>query len=206
MPRRSIRRGPGTSSRINRLPGRPKQRWTADNGQVIELPLLFDLVHVDPDTLDELWRVEATVDLVGGELALCRMVIQGDAGLDTLRLQREFRWLTPLDAVRRIVPAMLADGLDPFEQDFPFTGYPHVARQRDLVNGRLTDEFLEDIATEYLAWGRGYAKRMADEHQVSRRTAVGWVVKARERGILSGVRPGQYGGELVPHSRRRPTR
>ena len=204
MARQSGTRAAGTSSRLHRGMGRRRQRWTAPNGQVVELPVMLDLVHVDPDTLREAWRIEATVDLVEGEPALCHLEVNGERGLDTLRLQREFRWMTPVDAVTRIVPAMLADGLDPFEQDFPFTGYPHVARQRDLVDGRLTDEFLEDITTEYLAWGRGYAQRMADEHRVSKRTAVGWVVKARERGILSQVRPGQYGGELVPRSKRRP--
>ena len=202
MPRRSTKRSTGTSSRLHRLPGRRRQQWTAPNGQVVELPLLLDLVHVDPDTGAEAWRFEATVDLVDGDPALCHLEMQGVHGLNTLRLQREFRWMTPVDAVTRIMPAMLADGVDPFEQDFPFTGYPHVARQRDLVDGRLTDEFLEDIATEYLSWGRGYAQRMADSHRVSKRTAVGWVVKARERGILSQVRPGQYGGELVPRSKR----
>jgi hypothetical protein len=173
---------------------------------VVDLPVVLDLVHVDPATRAEVWRIEATVDLVDGEPALCHLELRGDQGLDVLRLQREFRWATPLDAACRIAPAMLADGLDPFEQDFPFTGYPHVARQRDLVDGRLTDEFLEDVATEYLSWGRGYAQRMADEHRVSRRTVVGWIVKARERGILTQVRPGQYGGELVPRSQRRPLR
>jgi len=78
-----------------------------------------------------------------------------------------------------------------------------VARDRDLVDGRLTDEFLEDIATEYLAGGRGSTQRIADERRVSRRTVVGWIVKARERGILTPVRPGQFGGELVPREQRR---
>ncbi len=199
-------RPPGTTSRLHRVPGAVVQPWPAANGQIVELPVVLDLVHVDPEDGVEAWRVEATVDLVDGEPALCRVLVEGAAGLDTLRLQRDFRWMTPLDAVSRIVPNMLADGLDPFAQDFPYTGYPHVARERDLVDGRLSEEFLEDIATEYLAWGRGYAQRMADEHRVSRRTAVGWIVKARERGILSSVRPGQHGGEIVPRSRRRPQR
>jgi hypothetical protein len=196
----------GVSSRLRHGHSRRRQAWTAENGQVVELPVVLDLVEVDPRTRNERWRVEATVDLVDGEPALCHVELQSADGLDTLRLQREFRWMTPVDAVRRIAPAMLADGLDPFDQDFPFTGYPHVARARDLVDGRLTDEFLEDVATEYLSWGRGYADRMATEHRVSKRTVVGWVVKARERGILSQVRPGQYGGELVPRSKRRPVR
>lgn len=206
MAARRRARATGTTSRLHRLDGRPRHRWTAENGQVVELPVVLDLVHVDPGTLTESWRVEATVDLVDGEPVLCRVELQGAEGLDTLRLQREFRWMTPVDAVRRIAPAMLADGLDPFVQDFPFTGYPHVARERDLVDGRLTDEFLEDVATEYLEWGRGYAQRMAAEHQVSARTVVGWIVKARDRGILTKVRPGQYGGKIVPREQRRPGR
>jgi len=206
MAARTKPRPAGVTSRLRRGTGRRRQTWTAENGQVVDLPVVLDLVEVDPRTGAETWRFEATVDLVDGEPALCHVELHSTDGLDTLRLQREFRWMTPVDAVRRIAPAMLADGLDPFVQDFPFTGYPHVARERDLVDGRLTDEFLEDVATEYLAWGRGYADRMAAEHQVSRRTVVGWVVKARERGILSQVRPGQFGGELVPRSQRRPTR
>jgi len=40
---------------------------------------------------------------------------------------------------------------------------------------------------------------------VSQRTVVSWVEKARRRGILTRVRPGSYGGEIVPRTKRRPS-
>ena len=124
MPHRSLARPPGVSSRLRRAPGSTRRRWRAANGEELELPVILDLVHVDERTGEETWRVEATVDVVDGAPALVHVELHAAGGLDTLRLQPEFRWMTPIDAVGRIAPAMLADGRDPFEQDFPFTGYP----------------------------------------------------------------------------------
>jgi len=56
--------------------------------------------------------------------------------------------------------------------------------------------------SQYRRRGRGYADELSTRFLVSRRTVVSWVEKARRRGILSPVRPGQFGGELVPLSRR----
>ena len=62
---------------------------------------------------------------------------------------------------------------------------------------RLTDAFLEVIAVRYLRLGRGYAKAIAAERNVSPRTVVSWIEKARERGILTGTSPGSMGGSLA---------
>ena len=60
-----------------------------------------------------------------------------------------------------------------------------------------SDEFLEEIAQQYLAVGRGYAEVIASERGVARRTVVSWVEKARKRGILSATKPGSSGGSLL---------
>jgi hypothetical protein len=102
-----------------------------------------------------------------------------------------------LDVVERMIPRLLAEGIDPFTIDLPVTGFPEVASGSRKGQGQLSDAFLRDIAEEYLRVGRGYARRIALERNVSPRTVVSWVVKARERGILGPApKPGAYGGEL----------
>ena len=125
-------------------------------------------------------------------------------GLDPYRMQRDFRWASPLEVVRLGVPALLERGIDPFEFDLPLTGFPEAASLGRPLNAPHTEEFLEQIAREYLTIGRGYARTIAAERHVSERTVVSWVQKARRRGILTRVRPGSYGGEIVQRSRRRP--
>jgi len=49
---------------------------------------------------------------------------------------------------------------------------------------------------QYRRRGCGYADELSTRFQASRRTVVSWVEKARRRGILSPVRPGQFGGKL----------
>jgi hypothetical protein len=120
-------------------------------------------------------------------------------------MQREFRWASPLEVVRVGVPTLLARGIDPFDHDLPLSGFPEATALTGPANERLTDGFLEEIAHEYLAIGRGYARAIAAERGVSERTVVSWVEKARRRGILTRVTPGSYGGEVVPRSRRRAT-
>ena len=95
-------------------------------------------------------------------------------------------------------------GIDPFEFDLPLTGFPEAASLGRPLNAPHTEEFLEQIAREYLTIGRGYARTIAAERHVSERTVVSWVEKARRQGILTRVRPGSYGGEIVQRSRRRP--
>lgn len=169
------------------------------------MPVVFDLAMVDVDSGEDVFRFEATVDLVDGSPALVRFVATAADGLDTVRLQREFRWATPVDVVTRLVPAIIAAGGDPFDHEFPVEGFPEVIDASiGPANRQLSDEFLEGIAREYLSIGRGYATSMAIARGVSRRTVVSWVERARQRGILTRVAPGSHGGEIVPVGQRVP--
>lgn len=186
----------GVSSRVRAVEGASRQ-WTAGNGQAIALPLIIDYVSVDEHRRETI-RVEATVDVIKGTLQITGMTFRAPGGMDTLALQREFRWRTPLDIVERLIPRLLADGVDPFSTDLPVTRFPEAASGHTRSRGELSDDFLRDIAEEYLRLGRGYAKRMAMERNVSPRTVVSWIVKARERGILSPAPgPGSAGGEIT---------
>ena len=155
-------------------------------------------MYVDPETGRVEWLIEATIDLVDGEPALVRMNAHAPGGLDPYRMQREFRWASPVDVVRVGVPGLLDRGIDPFSFDLPLTGFPQAAELGRPSNEQLSDAFLEEIAREYLTIGRGYAKAIAAERHVSQRTVVSWVEKARRRGILTHVRPGSYGGADRP--------
>jgi len=194
----------GVSSRIRRAPGR-KKRWQATPERSFPLPVIVDHMFVDPVTRALGWHFEATIDLVDDEPRLVRLDVRGPQGLDLVRMQREFRWASPVEVVRRSIPVMLDRGIDPFDFDLPVTGFPAAAELRGPANAPLTDEFLEDIAREYLSVGRGYARAISQERQVSPRTVVSWVEKARKRGILTRVPQGGYGGSIVPKTRRRPS-
>jgi hypothetical protein len=195
-------RPPGLSSRLRPAAG-PRHPWTAPNGHVVDLPLVLDLIELSED--HELrWYVEATVDHIDGEPRLTQVVVSSDEGLHPVALQRSFRWSTPLDVVRRAVPALLAAGIDPFTYAFPADGYPASAEIGRGTQRALTDEFLEDIAHRYLELGRGYARTIAYERGVSSRTAVSWIEKARQRGILTPVPAGSHGGHIIPPNQRRP--
>ncbi len=193
----------GVTSRIRPAPGR-KRRWRISEQMSFPLPVIVDHMFVDPDTGELGWLIEATIDLVAGEPALVRMNAHVPAGLDPYRMQREFRWASPLEVVRDGVPVLLERRIDPFDYDLPLTGFPEAAALSRPRNEPLSDQFLEVIAREYLAIGRGYARAIAAERHVSERTVVSWVEKARKQGILTRVRPGSYGGEIVPKSKRRP--
>ena len=94
--------------------------------------------------------------------------------------------------------ALIARGIDPFEHDYPVDGFPGVIdRATGPANRALSDEFLEQVAREYLEIGRGYARTIALERGVTRRTVVSWIEKARARGILSPTEPGRQGGSIV---------
>lgn len=186
----------GVSSRFVRTEG-PHHRWTID-GVSIELPVLVDWVHVDPDTGDETVRIEARVDLIGDRPEIVNMSFDAATGLDLITLQRDFRWASPLSAVTGILPRLIASGSDPFAFDLPVSGFPAAAIQPLRRRGNLTDEFLTAIAREYLARGRGYARSLAQEYSVTPRTVVSWVEKARARGILSAPpSSGATGGHLL---------
>lgn len=191
----------GLTSRMRLAPGR-KHRWRISPNHEFTLPVIVDHLFVDPETRQVGWRIEATIDLVDGEPHLVRLDVRGPRGLDVVLLQREFRWASPLDIVTRGVPVMLERGIDPLEFDLPLTGFPEAADLGRPVNEQLSDAFLEDIAREYLTIGRGYAAAIAQERQVSRRTVVSWVEKARRRGILTRVPQGGVGGQIVPKAQR----
>jgi hypothetical protein len=192
----------GISSRMCRAAG-PRHQWTAPNGQVVDLPVTIDLVNLHPMDGSVIWALITTVDLCRGEPRLVQVVAEAPGGLDHVRLQREFRWASPVDIVRRGVPALLARGIDPFQYEFPADGYPKSAELQTDAAWRLTDDFLEEIARRYLDIGRGYARTIASERSVTPRTAVSWVEKARRRGILSRVPRGSHGGQIIPADQRR---
>ena len=181
-------------------PGR-RTPWTAGPSLVVPLPLIVDIVHIDPATRTETWRVDATVSLVDDAPRLTQLLLRSSDGLDLATLQREFRFATPLDIVRRAVPALIASGEDPLMHDYATTGYPGAADLRSTNERRLTDTVLEGIAREYLELGRGSARIIAIERGVSQRTVVSWIEKARLRGILGPVRKGGYGGTLTSAAR-----
>ena len=184
----------GVSSRLLRSQG-PSRPWLAGNGQRIDLPVIVDYVVMADDGV--VVRIEATVDHGMLRPIVASVSLWARDGLDVDRLQREFRWRTPLDIVERLVPRMLEAGVDPFAQDLPVTGFPEAALGLTRGRAELSDAFLQEITEEYLRLGRGYAKRMAMERNVAPRTVVSWVVKARQRGILSPApKPGAVGGEL----------
>jgi hypothetical protein len=194
----------GMTSRIRVAPGR-KRRWQVSQEHSFPLPVIVDHKFVDPETREVGWLIEATIDLVDGEPALVRMNAHMPAGIDPYRMQREFRWASPLDVVATGVPLLLERGIDPFDFDLPLTGFPAAAELKHPSNQRLSDGFLEEIAREYLAIGRGYAAVIASERHVSNRTVVSWIEKARRRGILTRVPAGGFGGQIVPKSKRRPS-
>jgi len=195
---------PGITSRIRPAPGR-KRRWWISETLSFPLPVIVDHLCVDPVTGEREWTIEATIDLVDGVPALTRMDAHVPGGLDPYRMQREFRWASPLEVVREGVPALLARSIDPFDYDLPLSGFPQAAALDRPSNERLSEQFLEDVAREYLTLGRGYARAIAAERGVTERTVVSWVEKARRRGILTRVVAGSYGGEIVPRARRRVT-
>jgi len=193
----------GLTSRIRKAPGR-KTQWQVSAERSFPLPVIVDHIFIDPKSREVVWQIEATVDVVEDEPRLIRMDVRGPSGLDVIKLQREFRWASPVDVVTRSIPVMLERGIDPFDFDLPVSGFPEAADLGKPINEPLSDAFLEDIAREYLTIGRGYAQAIARERQVSARTVVSWVEKARRKGILTRVPAGSIGGHIVPRSKRRP--
>ena len=196
-------REPTVRSRIRPARGR-RRTWQIDADRHFVLPVIVDHEGIDPVTGDQLWWIEATIDLVDDQPALVRMDARVPAGIDPYRMQREFRWASPLEIVVTGVPSLLRRGIDPFDVDLPLTGFPQAATLDKPPNERLSDDFLEVIVREYLTIGRGYARVIAEERGVSERTVVSWVEKARRRGILTRVPSGSQGGRIVAKRRRRP--
>ena len=166
--------------------GRGKRsKWLAQNGVWVPLPITIELLWHHQPTGDLVCRVIGEVALVDNEPRLVRVETSSPVGLVPTLLQSSFRWQTPLDIVKILIPKLLKAGVDPFNFQLPTEGYPDVALNlRPDDKSRLTDQFLSEIASEYLGGGRGYAKRVAATHGVSPRTAVSWIEKARERNLL----------------------
>lgn len=190
----------GISSRLHAAPG-PRSEWASPGEQMVDLPVTLDLVNVLPGGAVA-WTVDATVDLVDNVPHVVSVKLAATRGLDLQVLQRKFRWATPLEVVTRMVPALLADGQDPYSFDYPPNGYPDAAEYPRRSHHQLTDAFLEDVARRYLDLGRGYSTAIAAERDVTPRTAVSWIEKARERGILSAGQAGAHGGRINPKSER----
>jgi hypothetical protein len=191
----------GTSSRLRRINGK-KETWTAANGQRIEFPLILDLMHINEATGQQDWLIEAELQVVDNQPAIISMRVNAKRGLNPAKLQRFFRWATPLDVISVTVPQLLASGKDPFAHEFATDGYPDAAHLGRKFNSQLSEKFLEEVSRKYLKIGRGYAKEIARIHGVSERTVVSWIEKARKRGVLSKVNPGQYGGQIIPSDER----
>ena len=189
----------GTTSRVRAAPG-DRHPWTAPGGHVIDLPVVVDIMHVDPEKLTVAWSVEATIDCVGDAPAIVGMHVQSAVGIDPASMHANFRWATPLELVTQTVPELLSLGIDPFSYSYPLTGYPNAAYVQRALPSRLSDAFLESVVLRYLAVGRGYARAIAAERNVSPRTVVSWIEKARERGILTATQPGVFGGSLAKPS------
>lgn len=197
------RRPPGLSSRVRRVRGE-RHPWTANNGQVVDLPLMVDIAEFD-DAGTAVWKVEATIDRCDDGPRLVDLRVVSARGIDTDSTQRDFRWATPVEIVSVTVPELMAAGIDPFTYHFPLAGYPSAAQVERSAPTHLTDDFLTEIAYRYVHLGRGYAKTIARQRNVSPRTVVSWVEKARERGILSApATPGAVGGTVLRDRRARP--
>lgn len=167
---------------------------------MVDLPVVIDILETRHDGT-VVWKVEAVVDHVDDRPALLSMHLDATRPMDPAQLQHQFRWATPLEIVTIAIPELIAEGIDPFAYYYPVDGYPDAASVQRSVPTRLTDEFLADIASRYVSLGRGYAKTIALQRNVSPRTVVSWIEKARERGILSATTPGAVGGDLTARSR-----
>ena len=189
------RRPRGYSSRVRKVSGQ-NRIWTAHNGQQVRLPLIVDHMNIDEDGV-QTWLAEAKIDLVANEPQLISMHLEAKPNLDAVRLQRFFRWASPLEVVRIAIPSLLEEGINPFEYEFPTDGFPDAAQIGRADNSRLSDEFLKGLAREYVEVGRGYARIIAEQRGVSPRTVVSWVEKARKRGFIEPTKPGKRSKRVV---------
>ncbi len=183
----------GVTSRLRRSPSTTRNAWAATGG-VLDLPVIVDHVGRNVGTPPSSWWIDATVDLVDGEVALTHLVFDFPSGADVNGLQATFRWATPVEIVRYLVPTLLGRGIDPFTVDFATTGFPQAARPNESRQRELSDEFLSTVVDRYLSIGRGYGSVLALEYGVSKRTVVSWIEKARERKLLGTAGRGKVGG------------
>ncbi len=132
-------------------------------------------------TGEAVWTVTARVDMVERRPQTVEVLVSTPDGLDTVLLDRTFRWATPLDVVTQWAPRVLEEGRDPLAEEPPSDGWVAFERQE------LTDEFLTQIGREYVQLGRGYTGALAAKYSTSPRTVRSWVEKARERGLLGAA-------------------
>ena len=93
----------GLSSRV-RLAEGSRNKWVARNGQTVDLPLIVDLVEIHPGSGECTFFTEARIELVSGQPMLVDIHLAGKPSLDPVKLQRFFRWATPVEIVRRTIP------------------------------------------------------------------------------------------------------
>ena len=187
---RSSKRPAGRASRVREGPGK-RSRWIAPNGQSVQLPLIFDHIEIDPYSGEQTSCVEATIDLVDGIPSLIEVTLQGQPCLNPVFLQRFFRWATPLEVVRVTIPQLLEQNINPFDHEYATDGYPEAAEITRRPSNKLSDAFLEEIARQYYEIGHGYARTIAEQRGVSKRTVVSWVEKARKRGFIAETTSGR---------------
>ncbi|WP_145975806.1 hypothetical protein [Ruegeria atlantica] len=180
---------------MRRLDG-PEQIWFLPDGEKLSFPVALDIQSVAPGSREVDWRIDAHMTLQNRVPIMAALHITNPSGIDPAHMKAFFRWETPLDVVRILVPDLLRRGVDPFDYNYPTRGFPDAAIQSRHPLSALTDDFLREIADQYRAIGRGYSAKIAAEFGVSKRTAVSWVEKARKKGILGKTRPGKYGEDV----------
>lgn len=162
----------------------PQRRWASPHGQAVPFPLVISAWEEHPVLGERLWTVTTSVTLVDRRPTVVDVHVTALDGVDVDWLQREFRWKAPVEIATVWVPDVIAAGGD-------FTALePPADWWRPEGRHELTDEFLAEIAEEYLRQGRGYAKAMAGRYRTSERTIRSWIDKARQRGVL-GPAPGK---------------
>ena len=154
MGRNLTQRPVGQTSRVRVADG-PRSEWVAENGQVIHLPLIVDHVNIDPESRECVWLIEARVDLVSGRPGLVDIRLTGTPCLDAVRLQRFFRWSTPIDIVCRTIPALQEKGIDPYTHEYAIDGYPDAAEVDARFNLIYTDSISGDNSIlNTIAWSQ----------------------------------------------------
>ena len=185
--------------RVRPLPG-PIHPWRpADSaGREVRFPVVTTFeVRANPET-QLLLTLAATVDLRQGSPAIVDMRFVSERGLELAVLQSTFKWQTSLRVVTNYLLAADDGSNQCYDTWQPLTGVQPFVAATDL-----DDEFLEQIAQEYLEAGRGYSAVLSSRYGISKRSAVRWVEKARARGILTKPsKTGAVGGQIVPRSER----
>lgn len=120
------------------------------------------------------------------------MALSSRKGLDAQHLQRDFRWATPLRLVMQYLVAR-DDGTDKL-----YGKWQRPTAQAPFVEpNELDDDFLEQVARDYLDAGTRYSRVLADKYGVAPRSVIRWIDLARSAGLLADrIRPA---GGRGPH-------